>query len=331
MKKILSGIQPTGNMHLGNYLGAIKNWVPLQDGNECLFCLVSLHALTTQPDPKSLNDSIFSGAALYLAAGIDPKTSSIFIQSQVPAHSELMWLLSCYTPMGWLNRMTQFKEKSGKNKDKAVLGLYSYPVLMAADILLYQTTHVPVGDDQKQHIEVTRDLAIALNQRFNQDLFTIPEPLIQKTGCRIMSLRDGTKKMSKSDPSDMSRIGIFDTPEMIVEKFKKSKTDSGDFPARDEDLSERPDIKNLIQIYSVLSGDSSEKICDNYQNKGFALFKTDLAEICIDHLDPIRKRYLQLTNQSDYVLDVLRQGQEKASSIAEKTLKNVKKTLGLPL
>ncbi|MAP24029.1 MAG: tryptophan--tRNA ligase [Rickettsiales bacterium] len=330
MKKILSGIQPTGNMHLGNYLGAIKNWLPLQKENDCLFCLVDLHALTTQPDPKNLKESIFSGAALYLAAGINPEKSSIFIQSQVPAHSELMWLLSCFTPMGWLNRMTQFKEKSGKHKDKAVLGLYSYPVLMAADILLYQATHVPVGEDQKQHIEMTRDLAISINQRFNKELFTIPEPLIQSSGARIMSLRDGTKKMSKSDPSDMSRIGIFDSPELILDKFKRAKTDSGDFPVSSDDLPSRPEINNLIQIYSSLASKSIEEILQDYQGKGFAEFKKDLAEICIEALTPIRTKYHQLINEPEYVWSILKKGQEEANNTADKTLHKIKDTLGLP-
>lgn len=330
MKKILSGIQPTGNMHLGNYLGAIKNWVALQEENECLFCLVDLHALTTRPNPEELKKSIFSGAAIYLAAGIDPKKSSIFVQSEVPAHSELMWILSCYTPLGWLNRMTQFKEKSGKNKDQSVLGLYSYPVLMAADILLYQTTHVPVGEDQKQHIEMTRDLAITFNQQHGQDIFTTPEPLIGTTGCRIMSLRDGTSKMSKSDPSENSRISLFDDPDTLTKKIKKAKTDADPFPSSKEECDGRPEVQNLIQIYSALNGSTPESLYTLHGGQGFAPFKEALADLCVEKLTAIRENYLRYEQNPDAVYHVLKEGQEKAGEQAEKTLKSVKHALGMP-
>ncbi len=331
MKKILSGIQPTGNMHLGNYLGAIKNWVQLQNENDCLFCLVDLHALTTRPDPEALKKSILSGATLYLAAGIDPKKSSIFVQSTVPAHTELMWILSCFTPLGWLNRMTQFKEKSGKNKDQSVLGLYSYPVLMAADILLYQATHVPVGEDQKQHIEMTRDLAITFNQQLAQDVFTIPEPMISDTGCRIMSLRDGTKKMSKSDPSEGSRLSLFDSPEEISKKLKKAKTDANPFPSSKEEAKGRPEVQNLIQIYCTLSNTSPETLYSSYGGEGFAPFKQALTDLCLEKLAPIRMEYEKLSADPGYVQSVLTQGKEKAEATANQTLRSVKAVLGLPV
>ena len=262
VKKIFSGVQPTGNLHLGNYLGAIKNFVDLSNEtkNECVFCVVDLHAITVNQDPKKLRDNIRETVATFVASGIDPKRSVIFNQSQVSAHSEAAWILSCVARMGWLNRMTQFKEKAGKDKEKASVGLYSYPILMAADILLYDTTHVPVGDDQKQHLELCRDIAQKFNNDFQvEDFFKVPEPLIQKEFSRIMSLKDGTKKMSKSELSDLSRINLTDDQDQIINKIKKAKTDSLPLPATIIDLEKRPEAKNLMGIYSSLTNSNLEK------------------------------------------------------------------------
>ena len=285
-KKIFSGVQPTGNLHLGNYLGAIKNFVELNNDNEnkCVFCVVDLHAITVKQDPKELRNNIRETVATFIASGIDPKKSIIFNQSQVTAHSETAWILSCVARMGWLNRMTQFKEKAGKDKEKASVGLYSYPVLMAADILLYDSTHVPVGDDQKQHLELCRDIAQKFNNDYKvDDFFKIPEPLIQKEFSRIMSLKDGLKKMSKSELSDLSRINLTDEKDQIIMKIKKAKTDALPMPSNIDDLKERPEAKNLIGIYSSITGLSLEKSIQNFSGENFSKFKENLADALVEN------------------------------------------------
>ena len=296
-KKIFSGVQPTGNLHLGNYLGAIKNFVKLnnEDQNECIFCIVDLHAITVAQDPKKLKDNIYETAATFIASGIDPKKSIIFNQSSVSAHSEAAWILSCVARMGWLNRMTQFKEKAGKDKEKASIGLYSYPVLMAADILLYDTTHVPVGDDQKQHLELCRDIAQKFNNDFNVDeFFKIPEPLIQKKFSRIMSLRDGTKKMSKSELSDLSRINLTDDKDQIINKIKKAKTDTLPLPATSADLEKRPEAKNLMSIYSSIMDVNLDDTINKFSGKNFSEFKENLSQVLVDKIIPISNEIKKL-------------------------------------
>lgn len=329
MGRILSGIQPTGGLHLGNYLGAIKNWVSMQHDHECLFCMVDLHALTTQPDPQKLKEDTWRTAALYIAAGVDPEKSIIFPQSAIPEHSELMWLLSCFTPLGWLNRMTQFKEKAGKSKDTAVLGLYSYPVLMAADILLYQATDVPVGEDQKQHLELARDIAGAVNHRYEKPLFTLPTPRIQGHGTRVMSLKDGTKKMSKSDPAEGSRLGLFDSPDVLVQKIKKSRTDSGVFPTNKEEMVGRPEVENLITIYAALTDKSLEHIYATFGGHNFAPFKQDLADIAVSTLNPIRTKYISLMNDRSYLETIIQNGIVHAKHMARNTMTDIKSAMGL--
>jgi tryptophanyl-tRNA synthetase len=292
IKKIFSGVQPTGNLHLGNYLGAIKNFVKLQNEkeNECIFCVVDLHAITVKQDPKELKKNIRETAATFIASGIDPSKSIIFNQSMVSAHSEATWILSCVSRIGWLNRMTQFKEKAGKDKEKASIGLYSYPVLMAADILLYDATHVPVGDDQKQHLELCRDIAQKFNNDFDVTNFLkVPEPLIQKKFSRIMSLRDGLKKMSKSDPSDFSRINLTDNRDEILNKIKKAKTDPLPLPSAVKDLNERPEAENLLGIYSSLKNQNLEKSIIEFKGKNFSEFKDKLSETLIETIDPISR------------------------------------------
>ncbi len=333
--RIFSGIQPTNNLTVGNYLGAIKNWVSLQSQGqsnenqvENLFCIVDLHAITVPQDPTLLHKATLETAATYLASGINPKQSSIFIQSHVRAHTELAWLLSCMTPMGWLNRMTQFKDKAGKNREKAGLGLYAYPTLMAADILLYQTTHVPVGDDQKQHVEMTRDLAQSFNHHYNEDTFTIPEPVIQGEAKRIMSLRDGTKKMSKSDPSGFSRIHLTDSPEDIAQKIKKAKTDLAPLPDSIVELEDRPEAKNLITLYAAFQNMTIDSALKNVAGQNFASFKPQLTEVIISALTPIRENIATYMNDQSELMDILNNGSEKASHIAEKTINDVKETMG---
>ena len=289
-KKIFSGVQPTGNLHLGNYLGAIKNFVDLNNDskNECIFCVVDLHAITVKQDPKELKNNIQETVATFIASGINPKKSIIFNQSSVPAHSEGAWILSCVARMGWLNRMTQFKEKAGKDKEKASVGLYSYPVLMASDILLYDATHVPVGDDQKQHLELCRDIAQKFNSDFEAENFLqVPEPLIQKDFSRIMSLKDGSRKMSKSELSDLSRINLTDNKDMVINKIKKAKTDPLPMPSNLRDLEERPEAKNLLGIYSSLTNSSLEKSIEMFAGKNFSEFKEKLSEVLVDRIQPI--------------------------------------------
>ena len=329
MKKIFSGVQPSGNLHLGNFLGAIKNFVNLQNQKEteCVYCIVDLHAITVKQDPKELKNNIRETLATFIASGIDPKKSIIFCQSSVPAHSEGAWILSCIARMGWLNRMTQFKEKAGKDKEKASVGLYSYPVLMASDILLYDSTHVPVGHDQKQHLELCRDIA----QRFNNDFeapnfLKVPEPLIQKSFSRIMSLKDGTKKMSKSDPSDLSRINLSDDKDNIINKIKKAKTDS--LPISKNGIDERHELRNLVEIYSSLSDKSIEQSLDHFNEKNFSELKSELCELVVDKISPITKEINKLIIEKKYCDEILFEGKEKADKIASKKINEIKKIIG---
>lgn len=329
MGRILSGVQPTGNLHLGNYLGAIRNWVSLQKDHESLFCIVDLHALTLPQGPEELRRSTLEVAATYLACGIDPKASSIFVQSSVPGHSELAWLLGCQTPMGWLSRMTQFKEKAGKHKERAGLGLYSYPVLMAADILVYKATHVPVGDDQKQHLELTRDIAMAFNSRYGQEIFPLPEPQILGNTTRVMSLRDGASKMSKSEVSEFSRIHLLDDADTITLKIRKAKTDMDPLPETVEGLESRPEAKNLVSIYAALVDSTEQKVCTDFVGQPFSAFKPALADALISVLSPIATRTRELLEERQELETLLKAGAEKANSIAEKTLQDVHDVMGL--
>ena len=330
-KKIFSGVQPTGNLHLGNYLGAIKNFVKLnnEDQNECIFCIVDLHAITVAQDPKKLKDNIYETAATFIASGIDPKKSIIFNQSSVSAHSETAWILSCVARMGWLNRMTQFKEKAGKDKEKASIGLYSYPVLMAADILLYDTTHVPVGDDQKQHLELCRDIAQKFNNDFNVDeFFKIPEPLIQKKFSRIMSLRDGTKKMSKSELSDLSRINLTDDKDQIINKIKKAKTDTLPLPATSADLEKRPEAKNLMSIYSSIIDVNLDDTINKFSGKNFSEFKENLSQVLVDKIIPISNEIKKLLKEKSFLEQILDVGRQKADKIASEKVKKIQEIMG---
>ena len=330
-KKIFSGVQPTGNLHLGNYLGAIKNFVKLNNEvqNDCVFCVVDLHAITVAQDPKKLKDNIYETVATFIASGIDPKKSIIFNQSKVSAHSETAWILSCVARMGWLNRMTQFKEKAGKDKEKASIGLYSYPVLMAADILLYDTTHVPVGDDQKQHLELCRDIAQKFNNDFNANsFFKIPEPLIQKRFSRIMSLRDGTKKMSKSELSDLGRINLTDDKDQIINKIKKAKTDALPLPSTSTNLEIRPEAKNLMSIYSSLMDVNLDDTISKFSGKNFSEFKEILSQVLVDKIVPISDEIKKLLKEKNFLDQILDKGQKKADKIASEKLKKIQEILG---
>ena len=330
-KKIFSGVQPTGNLHLGNYLGAIKNFVELNNEkeNECIFCVVDLHAITVKQDPNKLRNNIRETVATFIASGIDPKKSIIFNQSQVKAHSEAAWILSCVARMGWLNRMTQFKEKAGKDKEKASVGLYSYPILMAADILLYEATHVPVGEDQKQHLELCRDIAQKFNNEFGvKDFFILPEPLIQKEFSRIMSLKDGSKKMSKSEVSDLSRINLTDDKDLIINKIKKAKTDAFPIPSSLEELTTRIEAKNLLGIYSSLKNFSLEKTIKQFSGRNFSDFKKDLSQVLVDKINPISKEIKKLLKESDFLDKILLEGSNKANEIASEKLKKIHKIVG---
>ena len=330
-KKIFSGVQPTGNLHLGNYLGAIKNFVKLNNDkeNKCIFCVVDLHAITVNQDPKTLRNNIRETVATFLASGIDPVKSIIFNQSQVSAHSELAWILSCTARMGWLNRMTQFKEKAGKDKEKASVGLYSYPVLMASDILLYDSTHVPVGDDQKQHLELCRDIAQKFNNDFKVDnFFTMPDPLIQKQFSRIMSLRDGLKKMSKSELSDLSRINLTDEKDMIINKIKKAKTDPLPMPSNAEELNKRLEAKNLLGIYSSLINSDIEKSIKEFSGKNFSEFKEILSQVLVDKINPISREIKRLLAEESYLDKILSDGCMKANEIASKKVKKIHEIIG---
>ena len=330
-KKIFSGVQPTGNLHLGNYLGAIKNFVDLNNDkdNKCIFCVVDLHAITVRQDPKELKNNIRETVATFIASGIDPKKSIIFNQSRVAAHAEGAWILSCVARMGWLNRMTQFKEKAGKDKEKASIGLYSYPVLMAADILLYDATHVPVGDDQKQHLELCRDIAQKFNNDFEVENFLqVPEPLIQKEFSRIMSLKDGSKKMSKSELSDLSRINLTDNKDQIINKIKKAKTDPLPMPEDLKELDERLEAKNLLGIYSSLSNFTLENSVKNFAGKNFSEFKEQLAEELVNKIEPISNEIKKLLGDKSYLDKILLDGVEKANLIASKKIERIKEIVG---
>ena len=330
-KKIFSGVQPTGNLHLGNYLGAIKNFVDLnnEEDNKCIFCVVDLHAITVKQDPKELKKNIRETTATFIASGIDPKKSIIFNQSMVSAHCEAAWILSCVSRIGWLNRMTQFKEKAGRDKEKASIGLYSYPVLMAADILLYDATHVPVGDDQKQHLELCRDIAQKFNNDFDApDFLRVPEPLIQKEFSRIMSLKDGMKKMSKSDPSDLSRINLTDEKDQITNKIKKAKTDPLPMPSGSKNLSERPEAENLLGIYSSLLNQKLEKSITDFEGKNFSEFKEKLSEILVEKISPISNEIKKLLGDPKYLDNILLEGSIQADIIASKKIKEIKKLVG---
>ena len=328
--RVFSGIQPTGNLHLGNYLGAIRNWVPLQDVMPTIFCIVDLHALTVPQDPAELGRAIREVTAAYIASGIDPTRSIIFSQSTIPGHAELGWLLGTLTPLGWLNRMTQFKEKAGKQRDSAGLGLYSYPVLMAADILLYRATHVPVGEDQKQHLELARDIAGAFNRQFGVEHFPLPEPQILGEATRVMSLRDGTKKMSKSDESDYSRLVMTDSADAIALKIRKAKTDPLPMPETAEAMAERPEAANLIQIYAALANQTKPQVISDYAGRSFSDFKKDLADLCVSVLGPIGGEMKRLMDDPTEIDKVLKLGTERAREIAEPILAETKALMGLP-
>ncbi len=330
-KKIFSGVQPTGNLHLGNYLGAIKNFVDLNNDkdNKCIFCVVDLHAITVRQDPKELKKNIRETVATFVASGIDPKKSIIFNQSRVAAHAEGAWILSCVARMGWLNRMTQFKEKAGKDKEKASIGLYSYPVLMAADILLYDATHVPVGDDQKQHLELCRDIAQKFNNDFEVENFLqVPEPLIQKEFSRIMSLKDGSKKMSKSELSDLSRINLTDDKDQIINKIKKAKTDPLPMPQNIKELDERLEAKNLLVIYSSFTNSTLENSVKNFAGKNFSEFKEKLADEIVNKIEPISNEVKKLLGDKSYLDEILLDGVEKANLIASKKIERIKEIIG---
>ena len=332
-KRIFSGIQPTGNLHIGNYLGAIKNWINLQEEDDCIYSIVDLHAMTVPNNLLDIKNSTLEVAAAVIASGIDPKKSILFNQSNVPQHTELAWIFNCIARIGWLNRMTQFKEKAGKKKDNATVGLFSYPVLMAADILLYKATHVPVGEDQKQHLELTRDIASSFNTIFNKSLdkkfFRLPEPIILGPAKRIMSLRDGKSKMSKSDISDGSRINLMDDKDQIHLKIKKAKTDQYPIPDNIDDLDDRPEALNLINIYASFSNKSVKKILQQFSGKGFSQFKESLSDLIINDISPITEEMNHLMNNKDEIIKILIDGSSKAQEIANEVLIDIKKIIGI--
>ncbi|MBI1208847.1 MAG: tryptophan--tRNA ligase [Azospirillum sp.] len=330
MNRIFSGMQPTRQLHLGNYLGALRNWVALQDGFECIFCVVDLHALTLPQDPAALRRNIREVTAAYIAAGIDPERCIIFAQSSVAAHSELSWILSCHTPLGWLNRMTQFKDKVGKKAlENAMLGLYAYPVLMAADILLYKATHVPVGEDQKQHLELSRDIAGAFNRHYDRAFFPLPEPQILGDATRVMSLRDGSKKMSKSDESDYSRINMTDDADLIAVKIRKARTDPEPLPDTLEALVKRAEADNLITIYAALAGISRAETLAQVAGQQFSQFKKDLADLAVAKLSPINAEMNRLMADPAEIDLILRRGAERAGTMAAGHLDEIKDVIGL--
>jgi tryptophanyl-tRNA synthetase len=329
---VLSGMQPTNTLHLGNYLGALKNWVKMQKEMDCLFCVVDMHAITQDvgyQNPGELADATREVAAAYIAAGVNPSRTPIFNQAQVPEHAELAWVFNCVARLGWLDRMTQFKEKSGKHKERASVGLYTYPVLMAADILVYKATHVPVGEDQKQHLELARDIAQKFNNDFKaSDFFPQPEPVITGPATRVMSLRDGTKKMSKSDESDNSRINLTDTPDAIAQKIRKAKTDPLPLPASKKDLEGRPEAENLINIYAALADDSQDSVIAQFAGQQFSAFKNALADLAVDKLSPIQSEMRRLMGDKAEIDRILHKGSEKARSIATPIMHEVKKLVG---
>ncbi len=328
MKRIFSGVQPTGNLHLGNYLGALRNWVDLQKHCDCMFCIVDLHAVTVPQDPEDLRTHTRETAAAYIAAGIDPDRCAIFPQSAVSGHAELAWILACHTPLGWLNRMTQFKEKAGKHRENAVLGLYAYPVLMAADILLYKATHVPVGEDQKQHLELARDIAGSFNRQYSQDFFPLPEPQILGAATRVMSLRDGSRKMSKSDPSDYARINLTDNADMIARKIRKARTDSQPIPDTPAELTSRPEARNLVGLFAALSRQTPEEVCSQFAGSLFSGFKEKLTEIAVTSLAPIAGEIQRLSDDVAQLDAILKQGATRAQDIAAAHLDDMRSVIG---
>ena len=329
-KLVFSGVQPTGNLHLGNYLGALKNFVSLQKEMHCIYCVVDLHAITTFQNPDHLRKNVLETVASFLATGLNPDKSIIFNQSSVSGHAELAWILNCVSRIGWLNRMTQFKDKAGSDKEKASVGLYIYPNLMAADILLYKATHVPVGADQKQHLELSRDIAQKFNNDFNcKDFFPLPEPLIPKNVSRVMSLRDGTKKMSKSEESDYSRVNLRDNADEISKKIKKAKSDSAQIPDNLKSLEKKPEALNLINIYSEISNNSLEKVLKEMSGKEYSYLKTKLAELLISEITPVGKEIEKLLGDRSHLEQILKKGKEKANIIAEENLKNIREKVGL--
>ena len=329
-KIVFSGVQPNGNLHLGNYLGALKNFVSLQKNMDCIYCVVDLHAITVFQNPNELKNNILETTASFLATGLDPLKSIIFNQSSVSEHSELAWILNCVSRIGWLNRMTQFKDKAGSDKEKASVGLYIYPNLMAADILLYKATHVPVGADQKQHLELSRDIAQRFNKDFNcENFFPLPEPLIPKNISRVMSLRDGTKKMSKSETSDYSRINLKDNADEIIKKIKKAKSDSKAIPDNIKSLKERPEALNLLNIYSEITKIELENVIKEMSGKDYSFVKKKLADVLIDEICPVGKEIDKLMGDKTHLLQILKKGTEKARIIAEENLKNIREKVGL--
>ncbi len=335
-KRVVSGIKPTGNLHLGNYLGAVKQWVAMQDaiqaeGGETLYFIADLHGLTEFIPPADLRAQTIEMTATLVAAGIDPDRSILFNQARVPAHSELAWLLNNVARVGWLNRMTQFKDKAGKNREGASVGLYDYPVLMAADVLLYNATHVPVGDDQKQHLELARDIATKFNTDYVTDLFTLPEPLVSAAAPRIMSLRDASAKMSKSNPSEQSVVKLIDSDETIAEKFKKAKTDPGLLPDTIDELADRPEAKNLLTIFAALSDRAPADVLADYAGKGFGAFKPDLADLAVAKLGPIRDEMTRLLDDRAAIDTILNKGAEKARDLAAPVLRQAQEAMGLVL
>ncbi len=327
---VFSGVQPTGNLHLGNYLGALKNFVSLQKDMNCIYCVVDLHAITVFQKPNVLRDNVLETVASFLATGLDPNKSIIFNQSSVSGHAELAWILNCVSRIGWLNRMTQFKDKAGSDKEKASVGLYIYPNLMAADILLYKATHVPVGADQKQHLELSRDIALKFNSDFGcKDFFPLPEPLIPKNISRVMSLRDGTKKMSKSEESDYSRINLKDSADEIIKKIKKAKSDSAPIPNSLKELEKKPEALNLLTIYSEISKINLDKILDEMSGKDYSFLKNKLADLLIGEITPVGNEIKKLMGDKTHLLKVLKKGNEKARNLAEENLKNIREKVGL--
>ncbi len=326
---VFSGVQPTGNLHLGNYLGAIRNWVKMQDEYDCVYSIVDLHAITIFQSPEELRRNTLEVAAAVLACGVDPRRAALFNQSQVPGHAELAWICNCVARMGWLSRMTQFKDKAGKHRERASVGLFVYPNLMAADILLYKATHVPVGEDQKQHLELARDIAGAFNRRYDLDYFPLPEPQILGAATRVMSLRDGNSKMSKSDPSDYSRINMTDDADAVAFKIRRAKTDPEPIPEDVEALEGRPEAANLVGIYGALADLSRADVCRQYGGKGFADFKKDLSDLAVSVMGPIGAEMQRLVSEPGYVDDILRRGAERANDMADRHMKEVHDIVGL--
>jgi tryptophanyl-tRNA synthetase len=331
-QRVLSGMQPTGRLHLGNYLGALKNWVALQDNGDldCFYCVVDMHAITMPHDPRALPDAVRAAAAAYIAAGVDPDKSTIFAQSAVPAHAELAWIFNCVARLGWLERMTQFKDKAGKDSERASVGLFTYPVLQAADILVYKATHVPVGEDQKQHLELCRDIAARFNRDYGdgEAIFPLTDPVIQGPGARIMSLRDGSAKMSKSDVSDNSRINLEDDADAIARKIKKAKTDPEPLPSEETGLETRPEASNLVGIYAALTGKTKADVLAEFGGQGFGAFKPALADVAVEYLAPISDEFRRLISDKAEIDRILSKGAERARAVADPVVSETKRIVG---